>query len=53
MLNGENVKMFADECVVYKSGMQWSDIRNSMQSMLDKYITLGTDNNLLLNVGKT
>ena len=32
------VKMFADDCVLYKSGMTWHDVYQPLQSMLDVYI---------------
>ena len=48
-----DVKMFADDCVLYCSGLNWLNIHNRLQCALDKYIAWGKGNNLLLNVNKT
>ena len=45
--------MFADDCVLYKSGILWSDIHGPLQRMLDEYIKWGNENCLLLNADKT
>ena len=45
--------MFADDCVLYKSGIEWKDIHEAMQRMLDEYIRWGFDHCLHLNAGKT
>ena len=47
------IKMFADDCVLYKSGVYWNDIRNSLQEMLDVYIRWGNNHCLSLNADKT
>ena len=48
-----NVKMFADDCVLYKSGVTWNNIHDPVQRMLDEYIKWGIDHCLQLNAGKT
>ena len=45
--------MFADDCVLYKRGKNWNDIRCPMQDMLDMYISWGTTHCLSLNADKT
>ena len=45
--------MFADDCVLYKSGKNWHDIYVLLQRALDTYIEWGEDHNLRLNVNKT
>ena len=35
------VKMFADDCVLYKSGIHWNEIRPALQGMLDVYTNWG------------
>ena len=47
------IKMFADDCVLYKSGPIWNDIRGPLQQMLDVYIKWGCDHCLQLNADKT
>ena len=47
------IKMFADDCVLYKSGIVWNDIHEPLQRMLDKYILWGYDHCLHLNADKT
>ena len=45
--------MFADDCVLYKSGKNWGDIQIPLQQALDVYVNWGEDHNLRLNVTKT
>ena len=52
-ITGVKIKMFADDCVLYKSGPRWNDIRAPLQQMLDKYITWGENHSLMLNADKT
>ena len=33
-----NIKMFADDCVLYKSVVRWDDIHDPLQRMLNTYI---------------
>ena len=47
------IKMFADDCVLYKSGARWEDIHAPLQRMLDVYITWGNEHCLRLNAEKT
>ena len=47
------IKMFADDCVLYKSGNTWDQIYDPLQRMLDVYINWGNDNCLQLNADKT
>ena len=49
------VLMFADDCVLYKSGKLWGPIREDLQQGLDTYMYIewGKDHNLSLNVSKT
>ena len=47
------VKMFADDCVLYKSGPLWNDIHTPLQKMLNQYIKWGNDHCLQLNADKT
>ena len=47
------IKMFADDCVLYKSGTNWDLIHEPMQRMLETYITWGNDHCLQLNADKT
>ena len=47
------IKMFADDCVLYKSGNHWNDIRDPLQDMLDVYINWGSNHCLSLNADKT
>ena len=47
------IKMFADDCVLYKSGARWDDIHAPLQSMFDAYISWGSDHCLRLNAEKT
>ena len=48
-----NMLMFADDCVLYKSGNSWGPVRQSLQDALNIYIAWGNDHNLTLNVSKT
>ena len=48
-----NVKMFADDCVLYYSSVNWQNVHQRLQSAVDKYVAWGECNNLLLNVNKT
>ena len=43
-----NIMMFADGCVLYKSGKSWLDIRTALQNGLDKYISWVNEHNLTL-----
>ena len=52
-INNVKIKMFPDDCVLYKSGVYWNDIRNSLQEMLDVYIRWGNNHCLSLNADKT
>ena len=45
--------MYADDCVLYLSGNNWSTIRNKIQEDLDCFEHWGELNNLHLNVRKT
>ena len=47
------IKMFADDCVLYKSGVLWNDVHPRLQHMLDEYILWGSDHCLQLNADKT
>ena len=47
------IKMFSDDCVLYKSGAHWNDIRYTLQEMLDVYINWGNSHCLSLNADKT
>ena len=47
------IKMFADDCVLYKSGIFFNDIHGPLQSMLNEYIKWGADHCLQLNADKT
>ena len=47
------ILMFADDCVLYKSGKNWGTIQNALQQALDIYVNWGEDHNLRLNVNKT
>ena len=44
--------MFADDCVLYKSGADWNQIVLSLQSSLNIYLEWGDVNNMHLNVDK-
>ena len=48
-----NIKMFADDCVLYYSDVNWHIIHQRLQTALNNYVTWGKENNLLLNVNKT
>ena len=52
-INDVKIKMFADDCVLYKSGKRWNDIRLSLQEMLDVYLRCGNKHCLSLNADKT
>ena len=52
MLN-VHVLMFADDCVLYKSGKDWNDVKRCLQTDLDIYIEWGNDHNLSLNASKS
>ena len=45
--------MFADNCVLYKSGKASNDVHEPLQRMLDVYIKWGNDHCLQLNADKT
>ena len=45
--------MFADDCVLYKSGKDWNDVKMCLQQDLDVYIEWGREHNLLLNPSKS
>ena len=45
--------MFADDCVLYYSDVNWPNIHYRLQEALDIYVAWGKENNLLLNVNKT
>ena len=47
------IKMFADDCVLYKSGINWENVHYPLQEMLDTYIKWGSDHCLSLNADKT
>ena len=47
------ILMFADDCVLYKSGKNWGRIKDSLQSALNTYVEWGEDHNMMLNVSKT
>ena len=47
------ILMFADDCVLYKSGKNWGLIYDALQQALDTYVGWGEDHNLRLNVTKT
>ena len=53
MIDNVEVKMFADDCVLYKSGDSWNDIHANLQAGLDNYITWSDRHCLLLNSEKT
>ena len=44
------IKMFADNCVLYKSGVYWNDIRYFLQEILDVYISWGKNHCLSLSL---
>ena len=48
-----NVLMFADDCVLYKSGKHWNEVRECLQNDLDVYINWGKEHNLVLNASKS
>ena len=48
-----NILMFADDCVLYKSGKNWGPIQEALQQALNVYVRWGEDHNLKLNVTKT
>ena len=48
-----DILMFADDCVLYKSGKNWGLIFNELQRALNVYVDWGEDHNLKLNVSKT
>ena len=50
-----NVKvlMFANDCVLYKSGKDWNDVQYCLQTDLDVYIEWGREYNLHLNASKS
>ena len=52
-LNNVKVLMFADDCVLYKSGKDWNVVKNCLQNDLDVYIKWGKEHNLLLNASKS
>ena len=52
-INDVKVTMFADDCVLYKTGDTWDDVKGPLQRGLDVYICWGKDHNLLLNATKT
>ena len=43
------LKMFADDCVLYNSGVIWNEVHGPLQRMLDVYIKWGFENCLHLN----
>ena len=47
------VKMFADDCVLYYSDVNWPNVHHRLQNALDIYVAWGQRNSLLLNVNKT
>ena len=47
------VLMFADDCVLYKSGKDWKDVKKDLQMDLDMYIRWGNEHNLTLNASKS
>ena len=47
------VVMFADDCVLYKSGKYWDPIYQQLQQALNVYVKWGEDHNLSLNASKT
>ena len=47
------IKMFADDCVLYKSGVNWENVYTPLQEMLDVYIQWGNTHCLSLNADKT
>ena len=52
-LNGPKVLMFADDCVLYKSGTNWGEIRQCLQDGLNMYTRWGDEYNLCLNARKS
>ena len=50
-----NVKalMFADDCVLYKGGKDWENVKYCLQTDLDAYVKWGSEHNLVLNASKS
>ena len=47
------IKMFADDCVLYRSGIAWNDVHGPLQRMLNVFVTWGSNHGLYLNAEKT
>ena len=48
-----NISMFADDCILYISGNNWSSIHAKLQMDLTAFVNWSSDNALVLNVSKT
>ena len=52
-IDNVEILMFADDCVLYKSGPSWDAIHADLQTNLNVYVRWGREHNLNLNVQKT